>query len=67
MLAAWLRNRIRSENLKLRLIGPAPCYFPKLGGKYRWHVILRGSDPARAIRGLDLNTIRAEVDPPTLL
>ena len=66
-LAAWLKNRIQSEKLKLRLIGPAPCYFPKLGGKYRWHVILRGADPARAIRGLDLSTIRAEVDPPTLL
>ncbi len=66
-LAALLRKRIRELQLKIRLIGPAPCFFPKLSGKYRWHLILRGPDPAALIRPMDLTDIRIEVDPPSLL
>ena len=66
-LAASLRKRIRELQLKIRLIGPAPCFFPKLSGKYRWHLILRGPDPAALIRPMDLPGIRIEVDPPSLL
>ena len=66
-LAGTLRETIRAMDLKIRLIGPAPCFFPKLGGKYRWHLILRGPDPVKAIRTLNLTGIRAEVDPPSLL
>ncbi|MBQ6508851.1 MAG: primosomal protein N' [Flexilinea sp.] len=66
-LAAMLKNRIREQGLKVRLIGPAPCFFPRLSGKYRWHVILRGADPVSLIRPLDLSGIRVEVDPPSLL
>ena len=66
-LAAFLRKQIRDRRLKIRLIGPAPCFFPKLGGKYRWHLILRGPDPAALIRPRDLPGVRIEVDPPSLL
>ncbi len=66
-LAAVLRERISRTGMKIRLIGPAPCYFPKLNGKYRWHIILRGPDPVRLIRSLDLPAIRVEADPPSLL
>lgn len=66
-LAALLRSRIREMQLKVRLIGPAPCFFPKLGGRYRWHIILRGPDPVRPVRDLDLPGVRIEVDPPSLL
>ena len=66
-LAALLREKISREQMKIRLIGPAPCYFPKLNGKYRWHIILRGPDPVRLVRLMDLPAIRVEVDPPSLL
>ncbi len=66
-LAERLREMIRAKDLKIRLIGPAPCFFPKIGGKYRWHLILRGPDPVKPIRSLDLPGIRVEVDPPSLL
>jgi len=27
------------------MLGPAPAYPPRVRGRYRWHVILRGQDP----------------------
>lgn len=66
-LAEILHAKIREKKLKLKLIGPAPCFFPKLNGKYRWHVIIRGADPVRLVHELDLSGIRIEVDPPSLL
>ena len=66
-LAVMLKNRIREKGMKIRLIGPAPCFFPRLSGKYRWHVILRGADPVSLIRLTDLQGVRVEVDPPSLL
>ncbi len=66
-LASRLRAKIREMKLKVRLIGPAPCFFPKLSGRYRWHIILRGPDPVKPVRALDLPGVRVEVDPPSLL
>ena len=66
-LAALLKAKIHEKQSKLRLIGPAPCFFPRLNGKYRWHIILRGADPVRLVRPLDLPGVRIEVDPPSLL
>lgn len=66
-LASFLKEKIRDEQMKLRLIGPAPCFFPRLSGKYRWHIILRGADPVRLVRDLDLPGVRVEVDPASLL
>ena len=66
-LASFLKEKIRNEQMKLRLIGPAPCFFPRLSGKYRWHIILRGADPVRLVQNLDLPGVRVEVDPASLL
>ena len=66
-LASFLKGKIRDEQMKLRLIGPAPCFFPRLSGKNRWHIILRGADPVRLVRNLDLPGVRVEVDPASLL
>ena len=27
------------------ILGPAPAFPPRLRGRYRWHIILRGQDP----------------------
>ena len=66
-LAALLRSKIRERDLRIRLIGPAPCFFPRLNGRYRWHIILRGTDPVSLIRPMELPNIRIEADPPSLL
>jgi primosomal protein N' (replication factor Y) len=49
------------------LIGPVPCFFAKVGGYYRWQIVLRGSDPQEVLRGLRLDGWRVEVDPISLL
>ncbi len=46
------------------LIGPAPCYFSRLRGLYRWHILLRGPDPVAWLRDFPLPPAwRVDVDP----
>ena len=53
--AQILRGRIRDLKLDgTTLIGPAPCFYGKLEGYYRWHVLVRSADPAAAFQDLDL-------------
>ncbi len=49
------------------MIGPVPCFFSKLGGDYRWQIILRGSDPASFLQGHIPDHWRVEVEPVSLL
>jgi len=49
------------------IIGPAPCFFARLSGLYRWQIILRGPNPAAVLRGRSLPDWRIEVNPPSLL
>jgi primosomal protein N' (replication factor Y) len=67
-MAEQLRQWIRLGGRRLTdLIGPAPCFFSRLGGLYRWQIVLRGPDPASLLRLRDLGEWRVEVDPPSLL
>jgi primosomal protein N' (replication factor Y) len=49
------------------VIGPIPCFFAKVGGYYRWQIVLRGINPHELLRGIKLNGWRVEVDPISLL
>jgi primosomal protein N' (replication factor Y) len=49
------------------VIGPVPCFFAKVGGYYRWQIVLRGSNPKESLRGVKLDGWRIEVDPTSLL
>ena len=49
------------------LIGPVPCFFEKIGGIYRWQIILRGSNPVDVVRDQRLDGWRVEVGPVSLL
>lgn len=66
-LAERIRAEIYERQLALDLIGPAPCFFAKLGGQYRWQIILRGPDPLALLRGKSFSSWRIEIDPPSLL
>ena len=67
-LALRLQKRAQAENWKtLSMIGPAPCFFSKLGGDFRWQIILRGSDPASFLAGGLPDHWRIEVEPVSLL
>ena len=53
------------------LIGPVPSFFAKIGGYYRWQIILRGPVPVSVLREealvRQLVDWRVEVDPISLL
>lgn len=49
------------------VIGPVPCFFAKVGGYYRWQIVLRGRDPQELLRDARLDGWRVEVDPISLL
>jgi primosomal protein N' (replication factor Y) len=71
-VAARLRTFLSSEHGKLiGMVGPVPSFFEKVGGMYRWQIILRGPDPARSLREQETGTWfkdwRVEVDPISLL
>ena len=48
-------------------IGPVPCFFSKVGGYYRWQIILRGLNPREYLHHIKLDGWRIEVDPISLL
>jgi len=64
-----LRNRIERLGIpEVDLIGPAPCFFGRTRGKYRWQIIVRGTEPGRVVSGLSLMPRwRVDVDPVSVL
>ncbi len=63
-ITQWLAADDRRQTT---LIGPAPCFFARLAGLYRWQIILRGPEPVSLLRGKNLGNWRVEVDPLSLL
>jgi primosomal protein N' (replication factor Y) len=50
------------------IIGPAPCFFAKVRDEYRWHIVIRHSDPASIVKELKLGmNWRIDIDPLNLL
>jgi primosomal protein N' (replication factor Y) len=46
------------------LIGPAPCFFGRLRGKYRWQIVVRASDPQALLHDVVFPPgWRVDVDP----
>ncbi|RPJ25753.1 MAG: primosomal protein N', partial [Chloroflexi bacterium] len=71
-LAAKLQELLVTGNWKqVTVIGPVPSFFAKMGGYYRWQIILRGPDPVPVLREDPLARLlmdwRVEVDPISLL
>jgi len=63
-IQTWLQGEDRRET---ELVGPVPCFFSRIGGLYRWQLVLRGPDPASLLKGRTLGDWRLEVNPPSLL
>jgi len=67
-LALWLAAEIRRLDQQADLIGPAPCFYSRVRGRYRWQIIIRAADPASLLRDVALpRDWRVDVDPTTLL
>ena len=71
--AVTMTSRLRDEIDRLGLpnldiLGPSPAFVPRLRGRWRWNVVLRGSDPAAALRDLPLpRGWTVDVDPISVL
>ncbi len=68
-LAGQVLSWIKKEGKRSSdLIGPAPCFFARENGLFRWQVILRSPDPAGFFKDYQLPTdCKVELDPPNLL
>lgn len=54
-LAELLRLEVRRQGLAdISFIGPAPCFFHRLQGLYRWQIVIRAPDPAALLRPFEL-------------
>jgi len=68
-IRAWLAADAHPAT---QLVGPAPCFFTRLGRQYRWQLILKGPDPERFLKShladwRNLQEWRIEFNPPNLL
>ncbi len=66
-MANNLKGWIDALGLRTEIIGPAPCFFSKAYGQYRWQIVLRGLDPRRILRDRQFPDWVIEVDPSSLL
>jgi primosomal protein N' (replication factor Y) len=56
------------EGVDVELVGPAPMFFGRIRGRYRWQIVLRGPEPARLLDDFPLpQGWVVNVDPMTLL
>jgi primosomal protein N' (replication factor Y) len=67
-IQGWLESDERSAT---RMVGPVPPFFSRIGGQYRWHIVLRGPQPISLLdmeaRRRYLSDWQVEVNPPSLL
>jgi primosomal protein N' (replication factor Y) len=67
-LGRWVAGEIQRLGLAANIIGPAPCFFSRVQGRYRWQIIIRACHPMPLLRDLALpQGWRVDVDPVSLL
>ena len=71
--AALMVNRLRTAQARLGIanldiLGPSPAYLPRLRGRWRWNIALRGPDPTAVLGDVALpRGWTVDVDPASLL
>jgi len=70
-LAVILRQRVANLGIAasyVDVLGPAPAFFERFRGYYRWQILLRAPDPAIVLRGMDFPIgWRIDIDPASIL
>lgn len=67
-LAEIIREEMQAAGMYASsVIGPHPCFIPRLYGRYRYQLVLRGPNPATLLPTLPLRGWTVEIDPPNLL
>ena len=64
---AELRTRAQALSRRVQVLGPVPAYIARRGGRWRFHVVLRGDDPAAVLGGDPGPPWSVDVDPESLL
>ncbi len=67
-IARVLAKRRAELGSDVDIAGPSPAYVPRLRGRWRWQIMLRGRDPASLVRDFLLpNGWTVDIDPATLV
>lgn len=66
-MADRLRDRARERGSDVSVLGPAPAYIARRADRWRWNVVLRGTDPASLLDGGLEPPWTVDVDPESLL
>jgi primosomal protein N' (replication factor Y) len=68
-LHTLLSQRIAENHLvQTTLIGPAPCFYARREGLYRWHIVVRGPNPSSILGDVrSAHGLSVDIDPVSLL
>jgi primosomal protein N' (replication factor Y) len=67
-MADLLRAEIYARKMtQTDFIGPVPAYYRKVGGQFRWQIILRGPNPLPLLESLPLRGWQVQIEPSDLL
>ena len=66
-MARTLRDRAAELNEDAEILGPVPAYIARRGGKWRFHVVIRGQQPLTVLAGDPGAPWSVDVDPESLL
>ncbi|HEX5148931.1 MAG TPA: primosomal protein N', partial [Candidatus Limnocylindrales bacterium] len=66
-MAQRLRDRSVERDAGVTVVGPAPAYIARRADRWRWNVVLRGSDPVILLDGGLEAPWSVDVDPESLL
>jgi primosomal protein N' (replication factor Y) len=66
-MAEHLQARARERVVDVAVIGPAPAYIARRAERWRWNVVLRGTDPVALLDGGLEPPWSVDVDPDSLL
>jgi primosomal protein N' (replication factor Y) len=71
LMATTLRQRLQEMGIAgeaVAVIGPAPAFFARYRGFYRWQVLLRAPDPAQVLHRIAIPFgWRVDIDPMSML
>ncbi len=52
--AEKLKTNLRASGLKIKIEGPAPCFYEKIQGKYQWQLIIKASERGELLKVIDI-------------
>jgi primosomal protein N' (replication factor Y) len=66
-LSTTLRTHAAERGLDIRVVGPAPAFVARRAGRWRFHLVLRGPNPAAVVDRSLGPPWSIDVDPESLL